>query len=292
MKNILIGVGVCCLCLAGAWAYQFAKKEKEKKEKYPASYFKKTMADEKGDNLLFGKIGDEEIGIAVSNSYNANVLVCGDTGSGKNFNYMLPNLMNGNFSVVIYEPTNCTAPVSVLKEKGYEIVELTDDSFAEEGIQETILKARQQKTALILNVSDMNFSYAVEKIFGTLMKKPEGNHVIFWIDEICNTPEIKELKNMLIFARKSNASFQLITQSIRAFECKYTENIEPFELLLANIGTFLIAGTPSHDNAEYFAEKIMNDKNYQLPEVKPSQTLVNAYGHVAVCEKLNPADYR
>jgi len=290
-KTLLAAVCIGAVVTGIYGVYRNVKKNPtDKSEKKLKSDFKKMMSEDKGNNILLGKIGGEEIGIAAdSNLFNANVFVCGNTGTGKSYHHMLSNLLNGNSSAVIYDPYESVS-AKVLEENGYEVIELTDDFFRQTlqaELEEIILKSRTQKTAFILNVS--YFSRAVKVIFETLMKKTEGNHVTFWLDEICNADKIENLEKFIIFTRKSNVSFQLITQSFDAFEYKYSDSINA---LLPNIGTFLITGTPSHDNAEYFAEKIMGDKNYQLPEVKPSQNLVNVYGHVAVCEKLNPADYR
>ena len=70
--------------------------------------FKTKFMDNSDNNMLFGVVDNQELGLSLNNkkvNRSANVLVIGGTGTGKTFKYIKPNILQENCSMIVTDPS-------------------------------------------------------------------------------------------------------------------------------------------------------------------------------------------
>lgn len=119
--------------------------------------------------------------------------------------------------------------------------------------------------------SDTTFSPIVAMIFGQIrsylqdmsMKKHKGSlpkMLSFEMDEICNIPKIKELKDMLATIRGFNMRMTFVVQSLSQLEAKYPKESKD---IIQNCGIKLYIGTDDPDTNKYVAEDLISKTTFK-----------------------------
>ena len=263
--------------------------------------FSKVMSENPESNLLFGKINGKEVGIAfdseINQQRNTNTLIVGMTGTGKTFNYCTSNILNGNASIVLFKFNYGIYPYlfseSFLNSAGYETKTVSEETMNPEKLAE---KLREKKTAVIMNLNTEFCSKAVHALFQELKKQPEGNHVLFWLDEYPNWKQpVYGLNHLLAEARTANTGFQIISQTLNAFSKKVHETESNLSEVFSNFDSIVLLRDDFDMNLssamELFGESVETEK--AISRVSKGKEVIFFTGGVypVVCEKLNPDDY-
>ena len=298
LRKVLIGAFCLSAVVTGVYQAGCILKEKTEKnrEKKLLEKFQEIMSREKENNLLFGKLGRQEIGISlnseISGARNTNVLVVGDTGTGKSYQYMLSNLLNADASFVVFDPyRNLLKEYGAnFEEKGFELYSVEEEWYSKKfetefhSLGENI---RKQKSIVFLNVKDAEFATDfVTDIYEQIEQNREGKHVLFWLDEICNMEKISKFPKMLASARTNHAGFQIIVQSFSELEEKYGNK---YSSIIMNCDTVISTGAVICSNMETLV-KYFNVDAEDCKRTDFTKNLVIERGFSpVVCDKLNPA---
>lgn len=238
------------------------------------NFFKKVkgnnrFADKKADNNII-LTGDVQLSLDTAKTgKNLNVCVVGGGGTGKTWNYVLPNILQANTSYVITDRGGYLLKKTgkFLKEQGYiiKVLNLNDTEVCNE---DTVTNMElnligDRKTAVFINISMFSSNclsnVLITQIFNTLYARAESLpnnklpvHVRFMLDDFYIYGYIPDFEKHSAVCRHHNISVNVILQDIVHLKMLYSN----WEIILNNCDSILFLGSRSCGNLKYLPEFI------------------------------------
>lgn len=309
MKKMITAV---CFSAVAVGAYCVTKHIQKKKssEKDSGSLnetIEKIRSDlmQDGNNILFGKVNGKEIGISMNHEItnkNTNVLIIGGAGTGKSYNYVISNLLQGNASAVVVDRYRTIEHqcADELHAKGCKIYSFNTSKFFSAGteIRETVQNIMEKKCVIFLYDDEHNMMHdacdCIQEIYEHLIFNSKKTlPVNFYLDELSNIYKIPNLDRNMTVSRLHNIGFHIIIQSFNQLKEIYNEDTAC--TILANCDTILFTGSQVSEDLKMIQN--MTDNNMTVEEIRNQVTgtknLVIMRGlPPVICDKLNPDDYR
>lgn len=198
-------------------------------------------------NLLFGSTNGKNNGLTLNSK---NILCVGSTGSGKTMNYVAPNLMQANQSVVVLDPVGNLYKQhhEALESKGATIYKIeSEKDFDKKYVAE--LGTKLTYVFVCINfIGDVeyftqisNFLYSLFNGLRLLADRSDGGvlpfPVHFFLDEF-QALNIPNFPNIVLTNRKYGIGISIIVQSITQLKKKYT-NIDEYAAITESVDMML-----------------------------------------------------
>lgn len=266
---------------------------------------------QKWNNLLFGQIGHNKIGLSMNptiSNRNNNVFVLGIAGTGKTYNYIKSNLLQMNNSAVVIDVAGEYEDIkNTLKSNGYLIFNISNEEpDAIKTATEAVRICSIKKSVLFIrpDFSNQSTSNLLSEIYKELLSIPKSSlnvNIHIFLDEFCNLGEIPNFITYLS-SQSSNISTSILVQMLNQVEILYPCYEQD---ILQFCDTLIFMGSAYHtdcDKIQKLLENTMkpeNAKDKSLVSTKQIQDIWSGNKELVIirnlkpfiCEKLNPYDY-
>lgn len=192
---------------------------------------------------------------------NLNVCVIGGAGTGKTYNYVLPNILQANTSYVITDRDGYMLKKTgkFLEKQGYKIKVLNLIDTKIDDMELGLIGDR--KTAVFIPISgstaNNNVSDIITRIFYALYNKAETFpdnrlpvHVRFMFDDLPNIAYISDLEKHSAVCGSKNISVNIILQDIVQLKIIYNY----WDIILNNCDSILFLGSRSVETLKCFSD--------------------------------------
>lgn len=248
------------------------------------------FADKKADNIIL--TDDVQLSLNTAQTgKNLNICVFGGAGTGKTWNYVLPNILQANTSYVITDRDGylLNKTGKFLKEQGYiiKVLNLNDMTNITEFnlINDMELNLiGDRKTAVFIPLSAFNTALnfragiVIAQIFNALYVRTEllpNNklpvHVRFMLDEFADCGYIPDFEKYIAVCGHFNMSMNIILQCIEQLQTLY----KYWDIILGNCDSRLYLGGLNIGTLKHISETVGSQMSVDgLIKINKSQKCV------------------
>ncbi len=177
-------------------------------------------------------------------SKHCNVLIAGASGSGKTFNYAIPNLMQMNSSYVIYDPRGelYLTTAAMFKENGYKVKTFEISSYRPENSHYNPFEyiSSENDIEVFADILTENFNSCEDPFFKEAMKL----YLYIVIDIVYNEDTNATFYTFV----KKVQEFANMEKSIRMYLYELVKNVSEDSLLYKKVKLFLLCSYKTIEN--------------------------------------------